>query len=259
MSELGRLSFTLPAPAGLVRISMADLHGRLYEGDTVDLSPEDAAGFATKLLVLSALASKDQILTVEKITERLRWLLETASRSAALLDVQVIAEPELVPEPVLEPAPELIAEEPGPDDGAPEKCATCGVDLGSWPAAVEHGRIGCKTVNTGDVPCPDCGRKFATVGGLGVHRARAHREPHSQPVTSLVDRLYEQHPELENDDEDAWEPSKPQRAGEEPAHRLADLGQRGATWHALCTCGVIWEANDKAAAREALREHIEAA
>lgn len=188
MSDLARLSFTLPAPAGLVRISLASPGGAVYSDDVVDLTPEDAAGFAAKLLVLSALASKEPVGMVEVIAERIRWMLDSVGRSEALLNTTG-AEADALTSGNSGFVPSNEEEErqrPADEDLAPETCAACGVDLGTWQKVAEHGRVGCKGFDTGEVPCPDCERKFATTGGLGVHRAHAHPGSRSEPPEGTI-------------------------------------------------------------------------
>lgn len=181
------------------------------------------------------------------------------------------------------------------DVGAPASCATCGVALGSWPAAVEHGRIGCKTFDTGEVPCPDCGRKFASLGGLGVHRARAHPKPASAPAAPIVSehkcegcgRMFngaqglgrhlpaceralnaQSQPEPRNsltlvedeeDDEDDWVPPAPPRAEPEPEHRLAETRRANGGHVAFCSC--TWRTPYPVANRSdavaRLRDHVD--
>lgn len=136
------------------------------------------------------------------------------------------------------------AEEPVVDDGAPMDCATCGVALGSWPAAVEHGRIGCKTFDTGEVPCPDCGRKFVNKAGLGVHRARAHKPG---APGSLIDRLLVDELEARVVGPAAFE------------HVLAEKRRAGYQHIATCSCGFATRPCDYPGdAVESLRAHIEA-
>lgn len=130
-------------------------------------------------------------------------------------------------------------------DGAPSECATCGVALGSWPAAVEHGRIGCKTFDTGEVPCPDCGRKFVNKAGMGVHRGRAHKlsrsaDPAPSPEReSLVDRILADEP-TDAEITEAMAPA-PRAVGRHrfTGHHTIVKHEGRPDWRLQCGCGWV--------------------
>jgi len=109
-----------------------------------------------------------------------------------------------------------------------------------------HTQIAKPKTQQAAVDCPECGRTFqsepAMRGHMSVHKNKGLKIEATYPPqpTSLVDRIVKD--------------SEPFQA-----HRLADISKRGNAWQAMCLCGESYQAVDKNDAREALREHCDAA
>lgn len=252
MSDLKRLSLGIPAVAGAVQIYMESEHSSSFY--SVVLSPTDAIGFATKILMLGALASQEDTGMVSKITERIRWLLDDLAASDDLLAPERAPE-ELPPEP--EPTIDLTAEERAEPWTGP-----------AWAPLKVDSLEGYYTGWSGDGRTRPwrchCGQEGRGGSGLGKHLA-THAEtdsPIEQRATEAaqdprIDKLLAEITDTEVDEALAQpkRESKHRFGGE---HRSVKEDTAFGGKRVYCECGwVTLPFDQRSDAREAFAAHLD--
>lgn len=240
LSAIERVHLGLPAVAGSVEFMIRSGFG--HSGETVTLHPEEASCIATKLLVLAALASKEPLPMVERVMERVRWLVDSLTGAEAML----------VP-PAHGPALPITP----PPYSAPL----------AGPSAPPVGRLPAR--RNQPVRCDICEQICGSPAGLGRHRSTKHRgappatarpAPVDPGVLDEIDR------DLDPEALAAEFGAQPERVGKHRFtgdHRLDREGTSIGGYRAYCTCGWVTEPQPgtqpeaRAAARDRLHEHIE--
>lgn len=241
-SDLGRLGLRIDGTAGSVRLILRSRDGAAFDDDVVDLDANEAAAFASKMLVMAALSSAGPLSNIEMVANRIRDLLDGLDRAVDIIDDPRVLTPEERAASneleVEEPENETAADDPPMEaSNAPEvravRCADCGaIFLGAHGLAVHRGRAH----REGRVTCGDCAATFDSQGGLDAHRVFAHGFP-PRPF-SLIDQVLGE----AND-----------------VHRLADLRHTGDEHTAVCQCGFEGTGPSASDARGVLHDHVEAA